>query len=93
MYVMDVKGNKKLFSHLNIKMKTMDFLRIKNIKENLLFTPQNRGECISGSLNFKISWGGMPPDPPRKDTPEACLNGPSAHGTTYSLKISVSEKI
>ena len=56
-------------------------MNVKGSKNNLLFTPKNRGERIFESLNFKISREGMPPDPPTKDVAEARLNGPSAHST------------
>ena len=36
---------------------------------------ENVENSISKHLHFKIFWGSMPPDPPRKLTPSALTNG------------------
>ena len=42
---------------------------IKEPISSTLFDAQNAGNRISELLDFKFSWGGMPPDPPRGKGP------------------------
>ena len=48
---------------------------------------QNAGKCVSKSLEIQISWGGMPPDPPREQGPPGLATPTQINATPTSKTV------